>query len=256
MEISVFSFFFLLLFSSTSIKAEPSCSHSHSHGCTKLHFPFKLNLSCSENTTTIHFKSHESSLPLAVKSISYDQKRLDLADPHGCVHGVFLDLDLAPTPFRYFYALKDYIYVNCTVKLPPPSTPVPCLSKQGDHGYYVYVVRAAPLVAAPRRCREVKRVGIPFEYSPYLDDGSFGLSLSWGFDEKQRKTECKTGCFLKATNLQVVSICLVAAMVAIAMVMGKISHSKKQNYPKEEDDKNSYEALKNGSDDPINHQLV
>ncbi|XP_038905185.1 putative RING-H2 finger protein ATL21A [Benincasa hispida] len=254
MEISIFSifFFFFFLISPISIKAQFPSSKTHcNHGCPKIQFPFDFNISCSSNTTRIHFKTYDS---LSIKSISYDQKRLDLVDLNRCVHAAFLKLNLDLTPFRYFYVVKDYWYLNCTTRLvSTSSTPIPCLSRDGE--YYVYAVRPPLMGSTPRSCKEIKRVKIPFEYSPYLDDGSFGLSLTWGFDD-HTKTKSQIRCFFKATNFQVVGISLLVAMVAIlSMVMMKIYHSKNKKYSKEEAEKkmfeHSYEPLKTGSDEPL-----
>lgn len=253
MEISILSIFIFFLFffiSPISIKSQFPSSTTHcNHGCPKIQFPFDFNISCSSNTTRIHFKTYDS---LSIKSISYDKKRLDLVDLNHCVHAAFLKLNLSLTPFRYFYVVKDYWYLNCTTRLISTySPPVPCLSRNGE--YYVYVVR--PMGSTPRFCKEIKRVKIPFEYSPYLDDGSFGLALTWGFDD-HTKTKSKTGCFFKATNFQVVGISLVVAMVAIlSMVKMKIYYSKNNKYSKEEAEKkmfqHSYEALKTSSYQPL-----
>lgn len=48
-------------------------------------------------------------------------------------------------------------------------------------------------MAVPNFCRVVKTVPIPFEYSPYLSDNSFGLGLTWGSVGNQ-----ETGCFTMA----------------------------------------------------------
>ncbi|KAL0550424.1 hypothetical protein IC582_014934 [Cucumis melo] len=262
MKISIisFSFFFFFLISPISTNSQfPSSSTTHcNHGCPKIQFPFDFNLSCSSNTTRIHFKAYDS---LSIKSISYDQKRLDLLDLNRCVHAAFLNLDLSLTPFRYYYIVKDYWYLNCTTRLvSSSSTSIPCLSRDGE--YYVYVVRP-PLMGSsiPRFCKEVKRVKIPFEYSPYLDDGSFGLALTWGFDD-QTKTKSQIECFFKATNFQVVGIRLLVGMVAMVailtmvMMMKKYYESKNKNCSKEEGEKkifehHSYEPLKTASNDPL-----
>ncbi|KAG7030149.1 hypothetical protein SDJN02_08496 [Cucurbita argyrosperma subsp. argyrosperma] len=120
--------------------------------------------------------------------------------------------------------------------------PIPCLSRPRD--YYVYVVRE--MEETPRFCKEVKKVKIPFEYSPYLDDGSFGLSLSWGPNER--------GCLYKAPNYEVLGVILLVAMVVISStVIIKICQSKKQKFLKEEVQKkvfeHPYEVLKPGSDE-------
>ncbi|XP_023005515.1 uncharacterized protein LOC111498479 isoform X2 [Cucurbita maxima] len=247
MEISALFFFIFFLLSPISIKAQttPTTTTHCSHGSPPIHLPFTFNLSCSSNTTRIHFKSYDS---LSIKSISYDKKRLDLIDLNGCVHGAFLKLNLSLTPFRYFYVVRDYKYLNCTSKLLTPSPPIPCLSRPRD--YYVYVVRE--MEETPRFCKEVKKVKIPFEYSPYLDDGSFGLSLTWGPNDDEGRTESQRGCLYKAPNYEGVSL-LVAMVVISLMVIIKICHSKKQKFLKEEAQKkvfeHSYEAIKPRSDE-------
>ncbi|RXH97211.1 hypothetical protein DVH24_035879 [Malus domestica] len=153
----------------------------HPHHCGLPGF----EIDCSNNASTIHFRSYGE---LGIKSISYDARRLDLLDPKGCVHEVFLNLNLSLTPFRYYYVLKEYSYLNCSVTLSPSFSQVPCLS---GSGYHVYTVE--PSMAVPNFCRVVKTVPIPFEYSPYLSDNSFGLGLTWGSVGNQ-----ETGCFTMA----------------------------------------------------------
>ncbi|KAG6596874.1 hypothetical protein SDJN03_10054, partial [Cucurbita argyrosperma subsp. sororia] len=247
MEISALFFIIFFLLSPISIKAQTTTTTHCSHGSPSIHLPFTFNLSCSSNTTRIHFKSYDS---LSIKSISYDQKRLDLIDLNGCVHGAFLKLNLTLTPFRYFYVVRDYKYLNCTSKLSSPSPPIPCLSRPRD--YYVYVVRE--MEETPRFCKEVKKVKIPFEYSPYLDDGSFGLSLSWGANDDEGRTESERGCLYKAPNYEVLGVILLVAMVVISStVIIKICQSKKQKILKEEVQKkvfeHPYEVLKPGSNE-------
>lgn len=183
-------------------------------GAPEIRFPFRVkgqqpencgrpgfDLDCSNNTTTIHIPSYGD---LVVKSISYDTKKLDLLDPKNCVHGVFLDLNLSLTPFQYYYVVKQYSYLNCSIELSKSFTKVPCLS---GSGYHVYTGK--PTVAVPISCRVVKTVPIPFEYNPYLADNSFGLGLTWNllghedFHEAkagslQTKTEQETDCFSMA----------------------------------------------------------
>lgn len=43
--------------------------------------------------------------------------------------------------------------------------------------YHVYVVES--FQAVPAACQPVKTVAIPFSYSPYLSDDSFGLGITW-----------------------------------------------------------------------------
>lgn len=182
--------FLIILFSSTFhlLAAEPSCPVNQcGHGGPKIQFPFQVKglqlqqhcrpgqpgfeVVCKDNTTLIHFPSYGD---LVVRSISYDDKRLNLLDPKNCVHGVFLNLNLSLTPFRYFYGVKKYTYLNCSSALASSFPEVPCLSSSGHHVYTV-----EPSLALPNSCRKVKTVAIPFQYSPYVSDNSFGLGLSW-----------------------------------------------------------------------------
>lgn len=182
------AFILLILFSSTLLftgASEPNCPMMQcGHGTPKIQFPFKVKglqhqhsvhpcfeLVCRDNTTIIHFPSYGD---LVVKSISYDAKTLDLLDPKICVHEVFLNLDLSLTPFHYRYVVKNYTYLNCSSSLSSSFAEVPCLSGSGHHIYTV-----EPSLALPNSCSPVKTVAIPFQYSPYLADNSFGLGLSW-----------------------------------------------------------------------------
>ncbi|KAM1236660.1 hypothetical protein ACFX2G_038495 [Malus domestica] len=141
----------------------------HSQHCG--HHGYELH--CNNNTTLIHFPSYGD---MVVKSISYDVKKLDLIDPKNCIHQVFLNLNLSLTPFRYYYALKEYSYLNSPVRLSPSFAEVPCLS---GLGYHVYTVE--PSLSVPDSCRVVKTIPITFGCRPYLSDSSFDLGLTWGF---------------------------------------------------------------------------
>lgn len=146
-----------------------------------------FELSCKQNKSFIHFGSYYGDLE--VKSISYEEKILNLVDPKNCVHEVFLNLNLSGTPFRYYYVLKQYTYLNCSVKLPVPSfTQVPCLSSapHSNHHHHVYIVEPS-LSSVPDSCTPLKTIGIPFSYSPYISDNSFGLRLSWDSTDDQEK---------------------------------------------------------------------
>lgn len=195
----------IISFTSTiqNAKAFPKCSD---HG-PQTRFPFYQNtlhggpetnpgfeLRCAEETgsTVIRFPSHDGDL--AVKSVSYDARKLDLTDPERCVHRVFLDLDLSLTPFRYYYRLKSYTYLNCSAELTSHDE-IPCLS---GHGRHVYTVE--PHTEVPVSCEAIKTVGIPFGYSPYLDDDSFGLGLTW--DDKSSVLRRGVGGFVTAGLLQ------------------------------------------------------
>ncbi|KAD4178289.1 hypothetical protein E3N88_26880 [Mikania micrantha] len=111
---------------------------------------------------------------LGVKSISNDLKKLTLTDPKDCVFEVFLNLNLDSTPFRYYHVIKNYTYLNCSVNLLESIEPVPCLSGSKHH---VYVVESS--LNVPGSCEVVKTVLIPFAYTSYVSDDSFGLDLTW-----------------------------------------------------------------------------
>ncbi|KAL2472098.1 GUB WAK bind domain-containing protein [Abeliophyllum distichum] len=74
----------------------------------------------------------------------------------------------------YCYILKEYTYINCSSHLSTSFVKVPCLSGSNHH---VYIVETS--ISPPVSCNSVKTVSIPFSYSPYLFDNSFGLSLTW-----------------------------------------------------------------------------
>ncbi|KAJ6695975.1 PROTEIN putative-RELATED [Salix koriyanagi] len=89
-----------------------------SPGGADIHFPFRTSgqqpqhcaqpgfeLVCKDNTTMIHFPTYG---PLAVKSISYDIRKLSLLDPKSCVHEVFLNLNLSGTPFHPYLADNSF----------------------------------------------------------------------------------------------------------------------------------------------------
>ncbi|CAK7356319.1 unnamed protein product [Dovyalis caffra] len=155
-----------------------------SHGGPDIRFPFRVvgqqpqhcghpgfELFCKENTTMIHFPTYG---PLVVKSISYDIRKLSLLDPKNCVHEVFLNLNLSGTPFQYYYLLKNFTYLNCSTRLSPSFDEVSCLSGSRHH---VYTVESS--LPTPVSCRPLKTIPIPFSYSSYLADNSFGLGLTW-----------------------------------------------------------------------------
>ncbi|XP_031250803.1 RING-H2 finger protein ATL22-like [Pistacia vera] len=182
------SFFCFILFvtsfyaNTNPIEASwPTVKCSHDTPEPDIHFPFRLKgqlpqhcgfeLFCKENTTMIHFPSYGD---LVVKSISYDTKKLQLLDPKNCVHEVFLNLNLSTSLFRYYYVVKNYTYLNCSARLPPSFKKVPCLS---GSTHFVYTVK--PSLAVPLSCSVVKTIAIPFAYSPYISDNTFGLGLTW-----------------------------------------------------------------------------
>ncbi|KAD6453429.1 hypothetical protein E3N88_08134 [Mikania micrantha] len=130
---------------------------------------------------------------LGVKSIIHDPKKLTLNDPKDCVFEVFLNLNLDSTPFRYYHVVKNYTYLNCSISLSGSLEPVPCLSGSKHH---VYVVESS--LDVPSSCEVVKTVSIPFAYSSYVSDDSFGLDLTWDstgfvdFAEEKRGIEVQT----------------------------------------------------------------
>ncbi|EEF30919.1 putative RING-H2 finger protein ATL21A [Ricinus communis] len=135
-----------------------------------------FELSCRVNTTMIHFPNYGK---LVVKSISYDIRKLDLLDPKNCVHEVFLNLNLSVTPFQYYYTVKNYTYLNCSTQLSSSFAEIPCLSGFKHH---VYTVESS-LPVIPVSCIPIKTVAIPFSFSPYLADNSFGLGLTWSLPQ-------------------------------------------------------------------------
>ncbi|GMI63968.1 hypothetical protein HRI_000066100 [Hibiscus trionum] len=150
-----------------NIKSPFSLKTQQSQHCGDPNF----ELFCRNNSTIIHFPFYGD---LVVKSISYDTRKLDLLDPRNCVHEVFLNLDLSLTPFHYFYVVKNYTYLNCSASIGGSIPEIPCLSGPQHH---VYTVESYAEV--PDSCRPIKTVTIPFAYSSYLSDGSFGLGLTW-----------------------------------------------------------------------------
>ncbi|KAK4557777.1 hypothetical protein RGQ29_007513 [Quercus rubra] len=247
------AFLFLILFSSTllSINAfEGTCTMMQcGDGAPKIQFPFQVKglqlqhcgrpgfeLVCKDNITFIPFPSYNGDL--VVKSISYHTKSLSLLDPKNCVHEVFLNLNLSLTPFHYYYALKNYTYLNCSSRLISSSfTEIPCLS---GSKYHVYTVE--PSLAIPNSCRPVKTVAIPFQYSPYLADNSFGLGLSWDLpgseDCEANGGHCglkdKTGCFNLSHDIVFSIGIFIFAMVVATVTIIRIYHSKKIHCQDEE----------------------
>ncbi|GMY29952.1 RING-H2 finger protein ATL22-like [Fagus crenata] len=252
------SFLFLILFSSTllSIEAfEDACpSIQCGHDTPNIQFPFQVKglqncghpgfeLVCKDNTTFIPFPSYGE---LVVKSISYNTKKLNLLDPKNCVHGVFLNLNLSLTPFHYYYVVKNYTYLNCSSRLPPNSfNEVPCLS---GSKYHVYTVE--PSLAIPNSCRPVKTVAIPFQYSPYLSDNSFGLGLSWDMPDCEAKGgHCglnfkdKTECFNLSYDIVLSIGIFIFAMAVATVIIIRIYNSKKIHCQDEEKYRTDVEKL-------------
>ncbi|BFG31331.1 hypothetical protein CerSpe_176050 [Prunus speciosa] len=219
------SIFFILFFTSIFLDIEASNGNC-THGTPDIRFPFQLRghqrqhcghtgyeLDCKNGTTIIHFPSYGD---LVVKSISYDIKKLDLIDPKNCVHEVYLNINLSLTPFQYYHAVKEYSYLNCSVRISPPLTEVPCLS---GSDYHVYTVD--PSLAVPDSCSVVKTIPIPFMFSPYLSDNSFGLGLTWSLlghedceakqgqsslhPKREQQTECFTMAHAKVEGYQTLS---------------------------------------------------
>ncbi|KAK4801799.1 hypothetical protein SAY86_000002 [Trapa natans] len=249
-----FSFLFLSLFLSTSADAQISncqpvqCSHEGPN----VTLPFYLNsqpqdcgepgfeLTCRSNATMIKLPYHKE---LIVKSISYQNRRFNLLDPENCLHEVFLNLDLSGTPFKYYYTIKSFTYVNCSnpislrSKLSFPE--VPCLSGPGHHVYTVKSSLFASLSASWDRsasCRVAKVVEIPFAYSPYLSDSSFGLGLTWendgsceGCRGRENRAEGEDGGLSTNQIAAGGSITVLILVVMAALVLMKIRKIKVQD---------------------------
>ncbi|CAL1375918.1 unnamed protein product [Linum trigynum] len=237
--------FHFFIFFPTSHSSQPTCPPLKcSPQSPEIHTPFHLTthhppgcgrpgftLSCKHNTTTITFPSHH--LNLAVKSISYDENRIDLSDPRRCVHGVFLHLDLSLTPFQYAYVVKEFEYLNCSARLPAGSfDEVACLSGREHHVYTVEAGERSSFEVLPEFCRVVKSVRIPFGYSPYLADDEFGLGLTW-------ETECAeevskgflanslVGSALCDKLLKLGILCLVAVTLLLSLKMYHTNREEK-----------------------------
>ncbi|XWS49693.1 hypothetical protein CRYUN_Cryun12cG0025100 [Craigia yunnanensis] len=237
------SIFFILLLSivlSSTEAFEASFTPTkcgHGHGGLDIRFPFRLkthqprhcgdqgfDLFCRNNSTMIHFPSYGD---LVVKSISYNTRKLNLLDPKTCVHEVFLNLDLSLTPFHYYYVVKNYTYFNCSASLGPTVTKIPCLSGSQHH---VYTVESP--VPVPDSCRPIKTVAIPFAYSSYLSDSSFGLGLTWELPERDDSGfQSKTGWFQSAQKkVLMIGIggMLLLAAAAVLMISMKMKEMKKK----------------------------
>ncbi|KAK6947539.1 Wall-associated receptor kinase, galacturonan-binding domain [Dillenia turbinata] len=197
--ILIFLFLFFSSLSSCIEALDPNCqSLTCNESELQIKFPFSITglhpiqciqpgfeLFCKKNSTIISFPSFRN---LLVKSIAYGARKLDLLDPKSCVHEVFLNLDISLLPFEYYYVTKNYTYWNCSAMLPSPFNQVPCLSRGG---YYVYVME--PSLAMPASCVPLKTLPIPFSYTPYASDNSFGLQFTWELP-KCRESEGKGGC--------------------------------------------------------------
>ncbi|EYU19273.1 hypothetical protein ABFS82_01G100600 [Erythranthe guttata] len=192
--------------------------------------PTGFNLFCRENRTMIHFPTYGD---LVVKSISYETRRLGLLDPKNCVHEVFLNLNLSLTPFSYYYDLKQYKYINCSSKLVGSFEQVPCLSGTKHH---VYVVESS-FSSMPLSCSCVKTVEIPFSYSPYLSDSSFGLGLTWnsiGLEngEEATSSRCTLGFLCERFPMLEKSL-KVSALIASIFIVGMLFYATRSRYRKE-----------------------
>ncbi|KAL8196160.1 hypothetical protein R6Q57_025160 [Mikania cordata] len=171
MEACKFFILIFLIFTFMEVLDGKSASNICNHDKPHMQFPFKVNSICKHNQTMLNFRGYGY---LGVKSISNDLKKLTLTDPKDCVFEVFLNLNLDSTPFRYYHVIKNYTYLNCSVNLLDSTEPVPCLSGSKHH---VYVVESS--LNVPGSCEVVKTVLIPFAYTSYVSDDSFGLDLTW-----------------------------------------------------------------------------
>ncbi|KAJ7944708.1 RING-H2 finger protein [Quillaja saponaria] len=229
------TFIFFILFWVSIFQSIEVLNANCSDARPEIRFPFQVKgqqsqhrntsgsfeLICKENTTTIHFPSYGN---LVVESISYKTKKLNLLDPNNCIHEVFLNLNLNLTPFQYYYVLRNYTYLNCSASLSPLSfTEIPCLRSSNYHFYTV-----DPSLHVPLSCTPVKTVAIPFGYSPYLSDNTFGLALTWDLpDSEDCKTEHQAENFYITSNNTVLSISICILAVATAILSVKIHYNKK-----------------------------
>ncbi|GKE12044.1 hypothetical protein Tco_1415595 [Tanacetum coccineum] len=161
---------------------------------------------------------------LGVKAITNEPKKLTLFDPKDCVFEVFLNLDLGSTPFRYYHVVRNYTYWNCTNSLSGSFEEVPCLS--GDK-YHVYVEESS--LDVPSSCEVVKSVMIPFSYSSYVSDDSFGLDLTWDSDGFKDFVEEKRGWFGFRPIGEELSIALLVFVVAGSVCIKAYCKKKPQS---------------------------
>ncbi|XP_057449786.1 uncharacterized protein LOC130741035 [Lotus japonicus] len=211
-----------------------SCSvFEVTHASPDIHYPFHIKgkqpqhdshfeLLQENTTTTIHFPSYGD---LLVNSISYDTKNIYLADPKNCPHRVFMNLNLTLTPFQYYYVLKNYTYLNCSTKLSSPFIEIPCLS---DSSYHVYTVD--PALPVPGSCKGIKTVAIPFKYSPYLSDNSFGLRLTWDLHDSREEGNQTRDSHM--THYAVVGV-IICVLVMVTLVSIKV-HVSRRDFDKKE----------------------
>lgn len=220
--------FFVTLLTQTPHAETNSCEPSKcSLNSSEIRYPFQIQglhpqhcglpgfeLFCKQEKTIINFPNYGD---LVVKSIFYHTKRLNLIDPKNCVHGVFLNLNLSQAPFRYYHVLKQYKYINCSSKIPSPLVQfVPCLSTDSTHhDNYVYTVELS--FPVPVYCKTLKSVGIPFSYSSYLSDNSFGLGLTWdstGEDEKIKAWRIQA--YFKASSAKIMTLIFMVGILLYA----------------------------------------
>ncbi|XVF10886.1 hypothetical protein REPUB_Repub07fG0222000 [Reevesia pubescens] len=244
MNTSVFFILLSLVLSSTEAFETSFPPAKCGHGDFDIRFPFRLkttnqpqncggdqgfDLFCRNNLTMIHFPSYGD---LVVKSISYDTRRLNLLDPKNCVHEVFLNLNLSLTPFHYYYVVKNYTFFNCSASLGPSVREIPCLSGSQHHVYSVESPVSVS-VPGPDSCRQIKTVAIPFAYSSYLSDSSFGLGLTWELPEPEDSgLPSKTGWFhLSPKKVLMIGGGMLLLASASAMLISMnilVSHGEKE----------------------------
>lgn len=87
----------------------------------------------------------------------------------------------------------------------------------------------------PESCKPIKTVDIPFKYSPYLADNSFGLRLTWGFLEDQDCDGKEGPCGLRVQNggfrmglVQVLSVGVFVFAVAFAFLVIKMIYRSRK----------------------------
>ncbi|CAM8880598.1 unnamed protein product [Rhodiola kirilowii] len=206
----------------------PFTSNAHHHR-SHTHDSVEFHLICKDNLPAIKFPSYGE---LGVKYISYHLKKIDLVDPRNCVHEVFLNLDLSHSHFGYYYVVKNYTYLNCTSRLPSPSFErIPCLSGVNHHVYTVENTTAVPDCS----CTILKIVAIPFSYSPYLSDNSFGLGLTWDLPEFEAKVLRQMVPRSESWHLIVTCLGIVAMIATMAIGFLMCLSGKRKTGPEEVD---------------------
>ncbi|KAK4434953.1 hypothetical protein Salat_0658300 [Sesamum alatum] len=233
----------IILLKTTASAATNSCTSAKcSLFSPDIRFPFRIpglqpqqcgvpdfNLFCKQNSTMIHIPTYGD---LVVKSISYDARRLSLLDPKNCVYEVFLNLNLSLTPFSYYYAVKQYKYINCSAELVDSSQQVPCLSGSDHH---VYIVESS--FPVPISCSFVRTVAVPFSYSPYLSaDSSFGLGFTWNLvEEEATSSGCMLGILCEARRLDKYfgAIYAVSGIIAFVLMVVVLFYATLSKYDEE-----------------------